>query len=781
MTATLCRSEHCTGCMACLAVCRRGAIKTVIKGGFVFPYIDSDMCNNCGRCHAVCPSLSERHTEEFGHLPEAYILSTAGAVYSSSGGFCTELAEYVIENGGMVAGCVMDGTQARHILTGRSEDLDRMRGSKYIQSDTSGIYLQVREALKSRKTVLFTGTPCQVEAVRRIAGKKLSDSLITIDLICHGVSSADFLGVCLRNKDLVTERSKTEILTFRSRRSQTEDFCMEVRLTDGDGNVTEHSISLGDSLFYRGFAGPAIRESCIHCQHAGAWPRKGDFTCGDPWGLLPAREEYRGKSLVLVNTEKAAALIRELSPGFTFMSEIPFSKAMTSQLNMQRPTPAHPWRREFRHLMAQGRFPADLHEDRKALRERNVAVLNFSFERSNYGAVLTCMALCRAVSKADRCVTVIDYHLYDDSYNERNAFDGFRYRELPLTRTYRRTDDLTGLNDLFSTFIVGSDQVLNFSFVRNDRSAYYLNFTESDRKTIVYAGSFGRDAEEYLKDLDERDRKFSSLCLRRMSAVSVREKKSGLEICRALNVKAQAVCDPVFLLPAEEWKNIASAGSGKGGELVTYSLMPDSAISRLHLPDGFADRRDFLADGRQSPYDWLKAVSKCRLFVTNSFHGTCFALIFNRPFLVYGYSERSLVRIRDLLEEIDPSLERRIVTSLDEDIPIEEALENIPDPDWSGINAVIASMAARSTDFLLRNLHSEPDCDEIKRKETLKSELRAAEEGKLRREILKYRLKRFLYSIQKALLPTERKIRHYERAKRKLRALRQELRYMLIP
>ena len=781
MAIALLDKEHCTGCLACLAKCRHRAIKIVVKNGFLFPEIDSARCNNCGLCREICPLLKQRPFMS-DREPDAYILETCHASGSSSGGFCTALAHYVIGNGGLVAGCVMVGLRAHHILTDNKEDIERMRGSKYVQSELGDVYNQVKKALSCGRTVLFTGTPCQVEAVKKVVGVKRCERLVTVDLICHGVTSAEFLEECVRSGNFpINNAYEVTELSFRSRRQRDiSDFTMDVRFTDSNGKIKDYSVSLEDNLFYRGFAGPALREACVHCIYAGAWPRPGDFTCGDPWGVLSS-EDCRGRSLVFTNTARGAEILRLMNDSLVNYRTIPFAEVSHSQPNLMRPSPVNPLRYGFIRAMAEGRTPGDILGNPSALRSGSVGLLNFSFERANYGAVLTCVALATYIKEAGYGVSVIDYYTLwapNPARHKSNAFDAFRYSHLPLTHAYLNDSDLSELNEQCSTFVVGSDQVLNFSFVKNERSIFYLNFVRSDRRTIVYAGSFGREAEEYTLNLSSRDRKFSSLSLKRMNAVSVRERKSGLEICRSLDVKAEAVCDPVFLLTADQWKELSSKGISEGEEFVTYSLYEDSAISRLSIPQGYLGRRDFFADGKQSPYDWLKAICKCRLFVTNSFHGVCFALIFNRPFLVYGYSQKNIVRIRDLLDDIDSSLKCRIVTTHDQDIPIEKAMDGLPDPDWSTINKSIASLAKRSGDFLLTQLSSEFSSEEINRKHQLKEELRASEVGVLRHELLKFRIKRTIYHVQKTLLPTARNKRHYDKAKKKVRLLKLELRYM---
>lgn len=107
---------------------------------------------------------------------------------STSGGVFSLLAEYILESGGVVFGAALDGQQhLRHIACFRKEDLWRLRGAKYVQSDLGDCYREVKRWLQV-KPVLFSGTPCQVDGLYRYLGHR-PENLTTCDLVCHGVPS----------------------------------------------------------------------------------------------------------------------------------------------------------------------------------------------------------------------------------------------------------------------------------------------------------------------------------------------------------------------------------------------------------------------------------------------------------------------------------------------------------------------------------------------------------------------------------------------------------------
>lgn len=306
----------CSGCGACMAACPRQAI-VMQEGqyGCKYPVIDEAACVRCGKCLQICPY----HPLEDAAAPRAAYAAagTADDVVrnSASGGIFATLALDWIKSGGLVAGAVMDctdGVQVYHLLSGKEEDVERMQGSKYVQSDAWRCYGQVMAALREGKRVLFSGTPCQVAAIRRLTGNP--DSLMTIDLICHGVPPVKMLDEYVR---LLGKRFRGKIsgFTFRDK-SIRRDFCARIDVQRGK----KRSYYLRSSIlsFYKHFLmGTFYRGNCYSCPYA-RLERVSDLTIGDYWGIearhaedirtekMPARKDW---SCVLVNTEKGQHLL----------------------------------------------------------------------------------------------------------------------------------------------------------------------------------------------------------------------------------------------------------------------------------------------------------------------------------------------------------------------------------------------------------------------------------------------------------------------------------------
>lgn len=161
--------KDCYGCRACEQICPHHAISIKPnKEGFLYPVLEATKCVNCGLCVKVCPIENVSETNTPIAVYAAQFKNEEELLESSSGGVFSALAEYILSKNGYVAGCVFDNNLvALHILTSDKDEVKKMRGSKYVQSDTGNIYTEIRNFLEAEKLVLFTGTPCQVDGLRR--------------------------------------------------------------------------------------------------------------------------------------------------------------------------------------------------------------------------------------------------------------------------------------------------------------------------------------------------------------------------------------------------------------------------------------------------------------------------------------------------------------------------------------------------------------------------------------------------------------------------------------
>lgn len=313
-------AASCCGCGACLSVCPRQAISMKTDPyGCKYPIIDPAKCIDCGLCVRIC----QYTTLLDGKTPmEAYAaVGCCGetVMNSASGGVFASLAESAISKGELVAGAVMDcrngHAEVYHLLSGDKSDLCRMQGSKYVQSDAWRSYSEIREAVNAGKKVLFSGTPCQVAAVKAITGNP--ENLMTVDLICHGVPPLQMLNDYLK---ILSKRFRGEITAFRFReKSCSKQYTAGIYVCRG--KKTERVLIKSSLLsFYKYFLDGAFhRENCFSCPYAES-RRVADITIGDYWGVeeCHAEELCNGKmprrndwSCVMVNTEKGERLLQD--------------------------------------------------------------------------------------------------------------------------------------------------------------------------------------------------------------------------------------------------------------------------------------------------------------------------------------------------------------------------------------------------------------------------------------------------------------------------------------
>ena len=301
---------RCTGCTACASGCPRDAITMERdREGFAYPTVDLDKCVHCGRCTAVCPMLREREPKPLPAVFAAWNRDDSIRKDSTSGGAFTALADYVLEGGGVVFGAAFDGKQhLRHVACFRKEDLWRLRGAKYVQSDLGDTFRAVREALKTR-LVLFSGTPCQVDGLYRYLGGR-PENLITCDLVCHGVPSPGVWEDMARSIEQ-RKRKGLQAVRFRNKVTGWKDSHFTTVYDDGTVDTaplfrTEYGRAFGRALF--------LRPSCYRCAYTNM-NRPGDFTLGDFWGLrddeLPEQQE-KGINLLMVNTPHGSHIFDQL-------------------------------------------------------------------------------------------------------------------------------------------------------------------------------------------------------------------------------------------------------------------------------------------------------------------------------------------------------------------------------------------------------------------------------------------------------------------------------------
>lgn len=329
------REKHsCCGCQACAQICPKGCITMTADGeGFLYPVVDEAACVQCGLCEKVCPVLHT--TEKKKNLPKAYAaynLDEDVRLASSSGGVFTLLAEYVLGQDGIIYGAAMDGIRVKHVRVADREDLQLLRGSKYVQSDIGQTYIQAKDDLDAGKTVLFTGTPCQIEGLKMYL-RKGYETLITMDIICHGVPSPMVWEkyVALQEKEAGASATR---MFFRHKKYGWKDFAMLLKFA----NKTEYVCRHGEDLFMKAFLYDlCLRPSCYQCSFKKE-NRVSDITVADFWGIDEVcleMDDDKGTSLVMVHTERGSEIFNRLFEKMR-CREVDFTEATRYNLAMIR-------------------------------------------------------------------------------------------------------------------------------------------------------------------------------------------------------------------------------------------------------------------------------------------------------------------------------------------------------------------------------------------------------------------------------------------------------------
>lgn len=312
--------DRCCGCGACAASCRKSCISMVSdSAGFKVPVVDGSACIECGKCDAVCPMLNEREEDACRSILWAKSNNSFERERSSSGGIFALLAREILCEGGLVAGAAWesDCKRVRHVAIESESELDRLMRSKYVQSSMEKeVYEAVRLALRADRHVLFSGTACQVAAIRSYLGK-LADSelLLTMDVICHGVPSpllwerwATYRESCVgaRLSDVNMRSKKSGWISFSSTYKYVEE---------KEAPGIEDGSRFDKDWYMKAFlANASLRSSCFSC--AAKRNSGSDITLGDFWGFMDFHPEVdceKGVSAVICNTGKGEAAIQKIA------------------------------------------------------------------------------------------------------------------------------------------------------------------------------------------------------------------------------------------------------------------------------------------------------------------------------------------------------------------------------------------------------------------------------------------------------------------------------------
>lgn len=331
--------HNCCGCEACVQACPKQCISFEEDlEGFRYPKVDETLCVKCEACENVCPVINQ-----YSSIPPLHFYASKNEnevirLSSSSGGLFTLLAEEIIKRGGVVFGAMFDENwDVVHGFEESIEGIAAFRTSKYVQSRIGNCFREVRDFLKKDRQVLFSGTSCQIAALRHFLHREY-DNLLTVDVICHGVPSPKVWRMYL--DEIMEDARKGDNyvwspptcpasvgdvklyirdISFRNKQFGWKKFCFTLTLAktkvNGQQSIASLSRIHSDDPYMKAFLSNLnLRPSCYNCPAKGG-KSGSDITLADYWGIdsqMPDFDDDKGVGLVIINSEKGNSLFDNL-------------------------------------------------------------------------------------------------------------------------------------------------------------------------------------------------------------------------------------------------------------------------------------------------------------------------------------------------------------------------------------------------------------------------------------------------------------------------------------
>lgn len=307
--------SKCCGCSACVVSCPVNCIHFYEdEQGFQYPVVDVARCINCGLCEKVCPCLNDSESKTPQKVFAVKNPDDSVRSKSSSGGFFSAIADYVLNNNGVVFGASFNNEWIIvHDCIDKTEDIDRLRRSKYSQSQIGNSFKRALEYLKSGRLVLFSGTTCQIDGLNRFLRREYPN-LITVDTVCHGVPSPmiwkTYLNKILEKNSITT--NDISYISFRDKSTGWKNYSMVIKA--GDNLIVDEPVK--KNIYLQGFINNLyLRPSCFSCPSKSGKCRS-DFSLADFWAIknfLPEVDDNRGVTLLYVNSQKGERILSNLN------------------------------------------------------------------------------------------------------------------------------------------------------------------------------------------------------------------------------------------------------------------------------------------------------------------------------------------------------------------------------------------------------------------------------------------------------------------------------------
>lgn len=634
------------------------------------------------------PNDIQCHQDNSETYPKAFAFSARDKRIlrgSSSGGAFFILASRIIRLGGIVFGARLDSNG--RVVHDMAETLDEIRPlmkSKYAQSKIGNTFVQCKEALQAEKWVLFSGTPCQINALHAFLDAQNIDrkQLVSADIICHGTPRSWIWEQYLREIQYV----QGEEINFRYKKPSWDSFSFKV------GNVVRQIDE--DPYFWLFLNNYSLSESCFSCKCKGE-NRRSDITLGDFWGIKnidASAYDKMGTSLIVIRRRldffrkcfgpslksvPYSLSIFENSPYYLSVNkpakydecyELLKSGTLdeTAKILGMLPNSKH-WYSGLRSRLAYKPIHPSYTRKKvwKAKRQSNEVGIISDFAYRNFGNKLQNYALKTFIEKrfGKHCVNIV----FSDYPQEKEtafylAYRLFRHPKQFVQKTpwkkrcsaikkaskkyernfrFHRTRPSAKWICKLDRIIFGSDQIWNYGYHSTDL-AFNLGFLGIEPMPLplyAYAASIGKEGfSDFIRPLfQEGLRHFDKISVREQSAVDLLQESFG--------INAQLCVDPTLLLSKQEWEEAIAKYSSREIPKCPYALLyifeeeerrkeiKDELSKRgLKYIDLFDPNDDYYISNQ---FDFINLIAHASELHTNSFHGVLFSLVFCTPFICY--------------------------------------------------------------------------------------------------------------------------------------------------